>query len=258
MSLYPCKQSLRPVDSNDPPIIPTQAIVHVAVNGTTPGIQTGPAFHDGLDWHFYCDKGPGDPWDIISQLRDTAIQADANFRANGPRADGTGAISMETEGTGDEPWTDDQVRAIIWWFGWANKIDGIPLVICPAWDAPGLGYHRLFNEWNQPYHSCPGDQKVWQFRNVIIPAIQALVEPLPTTAKDDSMLLIVQQKEDGPGSPWYLTDGIRKRAIGNKSEAISIVRDIKATGGLIGYDPTNGDVNPIVRTKSELDLGSMT
>lgn len=199
MSLYPCRQALRPV-VNEPHIIPTQGIAHVAVVPIYPGITSGPLFHDGLDWHFYIDAGPGDPWDICTQLRDTFIQADANFHANGPRADGSGAVSFESEGSGDNLWTGWQVEAIIWLFNHMYEIDGIPLRICPAHDQPGLGYHRLFNEWNSPYHSCPGDPKVDQFYNIIMPALSG---PLPAhiSTIEDTMKIIV---DNGTSKAQYL------------------------------------------------------
>lgn len=166
MSKYPCKQDIRPVDhASDPDIEPTQGIAHVAVSWHS---GSGPGYHDGLDWHFYVQSGweGCDPVELITQLRDTHIQADANLKANAR------AISFESEGTGDEPWDQWQVLAIIQLFQWMHDIDGVPLVMCPDWDQPGIGYHRLYNEWNKPYHSCPGDKKVAQFRDVILPALQ--------------------------------------------------------------------------------------
>jgi len=152
-------------------------IAHVAVYDHG-GIDSGPGFHNGLEWHFFIDKGPGSPEDIITQLRDTMWQADSSYMANGFWKNGQfcGAVSFESEGTGEDPWTDAQVEAIVWLFRKSNELDGIPLYICPAWNERGLGYHRLFSEWNSPYHSCPGDQKVWQFYNVIMPE---LTQPKP-------------------------------------------------------------------------------
>lgn len=203
MSLYPCRQDIRSTD-NDPAINPTQFIGHVAVVPIRPGITSGPPYHDHLDWHFFVDAGPGPPEEIVTQLRDTHRQADANFKANGPRADGSGALSFESEGSGDDPWTDDQVEAIIWLFQKGNEIDGIPLLLCPAWDAPGVGYHRLFNEWNNPYHSCPGDQKVEQFRFIILPRL--LVPKQPTITQEKAMG--AAGKTDGG---VYLTYAVREQ-----------------------------------------------
>lgn len=194
MSKYPVRQDIRSND-NDPSIIPTQFIAHVAVVPIFNGISSGPAFHDHLDWQFYIDAGPGKPEEIITQLRDTHVQADANFLANGPRADGTGAISFESEGDGNNEWTEWQVDAIVWLFKKGNEIDGIPLVLCPAWDAPGLGYHRLFNEWNKPYHSCPGDAKVAQFRNIILPRVQE-TSVLQSQSLEDNMPAVIQYGND--------------------------------------------------------------
>jgi hypothetical protein len=213
-------------------------IAHVAVYNQ-PGIDEGPAYHDGLEWHFYIDKGPGAPQDIITQLRDTQYQADSSYLANGFWKNGRfcGAISFESEGTGDDPWTDAQVDAIVWLFQEAHFLDGIPMQVCPAWDAQGFGYHRLFNEWNQPYHSCPGDQKVDQFNNVIMPR---LLKPVTEPSEDDVALHIVSAK--GGNGSWWLTDWITKRYINTPDEAANIVFSTVKTGGKIEHNGQNGPV----------------
>ena len=238
MSLYQCRHDLKPYDPGpDPGIVPWMFIAHVAVYNQ-PGIDEGPAFHDGLEWHFFIDKGPGAPQDIITQLRDTKYQADSNYMANGFWKNGQfcGAISFESEGTGDDPWTDAQIDAIVWLFQQAYFIDGIPLRMCQTWNDQGLGYHRLFDEWNSPYHSCPGDQKVDQFNNVIMPR---LVNPVPDESEDDVPLhLVVGTKKP----EWWLTDWITKRYVQTPDEAAQIIVSTVKAGGKIEQNGQNGPV----------------
>jgi len=232
MSLYPCRQNLKPYDpGTDPEIVPWMFIAHVAVYNQ-PGIDEGPSFHSGLEWHFYIDKGPGKPEDIITQLRDTKYQADSSYMANGFWVQGQfcGAVSFESEGTGDDPWTDAQIDAIIWLFRKANEIDGIPLMVCPAWNQRGLGYHRLFSQWNSPYHSCPGDQKVHQFDTVIMPALMAPPEPEKKKVYD----MTPGQCRDKTGRKWFFVvgDGLQAFASVDGGEFFELVGGGQWTSGL--------------------------
>lgn len=184
MSVYPVSQALIAPDwTRDPPITPRLLIFHTAVsNAAAPG-PSAPG-SSGLEWHFYIAED-GE----IVQRRDTGEEADANYHANSfflPR-DGTryGAISVETWDGGDpegNPWTAAQVDSMVRLCHLANGLDGIPLVRPEAWTGAGVGYHREHDEWNQPYHSCPGNTRAAQFDSVIWPLVLQ-GDDMPTAAE---------------------------------------------------------------------------
>lgn len=171
MAIYPVNQDLIPPDwTRDPAITPVLGIFHV-----TAGYGYSQPYN-GLEWHFFIAKDG-----TITQRRDTGEEADANAYGNSFLRDGVrvGAISCETEGLGDEEWTPEQLASVKQLITMMHDIDGIPLVQADAWNGNGLGYHRLFREWNQPYHSCPGDLRVAQWEQIIVPWLAGAATPAP-------------------------------------------------------------------------------
>lgn len=135
-------------------ITPRVVIVHTnAVNAEDPGPQ------GTLSWHFQVGEHG-----TVYQHRDTNTRAAANADANGF------AISIETWDGGDpegNPWNTAQLTALDELIGWCCDTHDIPRSRCVKWDGDGVGYHRMFPEWNQPAHSCPGDTRVAQFPGVL-------------------------------------------------------------------------------------------
>ena len=127
-------------------------------------------------------------------------KADANYRAN-HRPDGTGAHSMETEDNGHpdtDPWTASQLDEIIAWFLWEHETYGIPLVLCPRWDAPGIGYHVLFpHDWtNVRGKTCPGRVRIEQFHDVILPAVTAGNGHAPPTPDPEEFAMDAEARKE--------------------------------------------------------------
>ena len=124
----------------------------------------------------------------LGQFIGTETRADANAAAN-RRADGTGAVSLESASNleASDPWTGAQVEALISLGVWLHEKHGIPLRICRTADDPGFGYHRLFTAWNPSAHSCPGDARVKQFREVVFPGIVARAAGQTSPPQEDDM-----------------------------------------------------------------------
>jgi len=185
MAWYPgaVRMELQPESDNQPAIRPTQVILHSIVAPWTPE-RTYEYWRDStnLESHF------GLGYDgSLGQFIGTETRADANAAAN-RRADGTGAVSLESASNlqASDPWTPAQVEALIKLGVWLHEKHGIPLRICRSADDPGFGYHRLFDAWNPSAHSCPGDTRIKQFREVVFPGIVA--RAAGATEEDDMPL----------------------------------------------------------------------
>lgn len=189
MAWYPgaTKMELQPESDSQPAIRPTQFILHSIVAPWTPQ-RTYEYWRDStnLESHF------GLGYDgSLGQFIGTETRADANAAAN-LRADGTGAVSLESASNlqASDPWTAAQVEALIKLGVWLHEKHGIPLRICRSANDPGFGYHRLFSAWNPDGHSCPGDARVAQFKNVVFPGIVARANGTTTAPEDDVALTI--------------------------------------------------------------------
>lgn len=166
-----------PQGANDPNIIPVGDIFHIAVSEAA-------SLHDyfaersgGIESTGYIRRDG-----TIEQYRPLNVECDANGDGNSWLADGKryGFNSWETQGMGDGQWTPQQITSIKRIILWKHQNHGVPLRVCPAWNAAGTGYHRLFNRWNKNGHSCPGPDRVRQFNNVIVPWMKEVGRPKPT------------------------------------------------------------------------------
>jgi hypothetical protein len=121
---------------------------------------------------FIVGYGPSDP---TLQVMDSTDRADANGRAN------QRGISVETVGTGDEPFTDWQVRELIRLGRWARETHGILPRIIPSEPEGGFGWHVMFGApgpWTSvPGKVCPGGRRIGQLKTVIFPAVFAGAAP---------------------------------------------------------------------------------
>lgn len=155
---------LIPPGGSDPRIKPRLAILHTDGGNV---YNLGPYFDGpsgGIESHFHIAKNGH-----IFQYRDTNFEADANYRAN------PFAVSIETQGTGQEPWTDEQVASIIRLLLWLNAVEHIPLRKAEAWDGAGIGYHIQFGSpgyWTPSSKICPGPQRIKQIDSTIIPGLK--------------------------------------------------------------------------------------
>lgn len=158
----------------DPDQSTTVCIWHTAVSGAH---DPGPPFpaentpNYGVDWTGYLDEDG-----TLYQYRGIEVNVDATDDAN------PFAIAFETWDGGDpesNQWTPWQISKMKIAMVELNGRLSIPYRTCPAWDAPGFGYHRLFPEWDKPfhYHSCPGDLRKQQWDDEIVPWLAEMANP---------------------------------------------------------------------------------
>lgn len=179
MALYPAaRQQLIPAGSNDPAIIPIGVILHVDAGnvGNLHDYFDGPS--GGIESHFHIPKA-GAPY----QYRDTSREADANYHGNSFERGGKtyGFISVETQGLAVGEWNDHQLDEIKKLLLWAHRTHGIPLRRCPAWDEAGVGYHVMFGApgpWTPHSKVCPGEGRVEQFNDILVPWFRGATEPV--------------------------------------------------------------------------------
>lgn len=211
MALYPpAIKKLVPPGANDPRLdVVYGTIAHVAVTEAASLFDyfNGPS--GGIESHFYIRRDG-----TVEQYRDTQYEADANYLGNsfivgGRRA---GFISFETQGMEFGEWTDQQVQAIKNLILWVNAVHGVPSRKAPAWNQPGHGYHRLFGEWNNPIHSCPGPDRVNQYERVIVPW---LANPKPVAPPP---AIVTPPALPDPEEEFFMSD-IQRIRLGNMTLA---------------------------------------
>lgn len=151
-------------------IRPTQVILHVSAGESTDlfGYWTSPGVV--LESHFYVTRAG-----VVEQYEDTTVMAEANLTAN-RRADGTGAISIETQGAdANGIWEPAQLAALERLVRWACTTHGIPMRLCTGPAVPGIGWHVMWGApgpWTPAVGKvCPGPARVQQIKTKLIPAL---------------------------------------------------------------------------------------
>lgn len=126
----------------------------------------------------------------IIQALDTDARADANWAAN------SHAVSIETASNGGatDPWTPAQLAALTKLGRWLLTVHpGIGRRKCRAWDDPGFGYHRMFTEWNQSGHTCPGNARAAQFPGLLQGILAPTQEDDVTPADIEAIVTAIRQ-----------------------------------------------------------------
>lgn len=157
-----------------PTIIPNQIIFHSACDNYGVEGHLSWQLNGTLESHAYTARN-GDIYEIVPYNK----RAQANYTANGPRGDGTGAISMETGSDipALDPWTNAQLDAMV---DWARRLlSRFPTIgrrKCPNAGASGIGYHVMFGApgpWAPRAKTCPGPERIKQFNSILLPRIIA-------------------------------------------------------------------------------------
>lgn len=196
-------QPLFPVDQMNPlpdGPVPTVLIFHTMdgyLDGSMSEWQSGGV--NGISPHFNVAgswDGSAHPDGWINQIRPIDRQAAAQWSGNNY------ATSIETSDGATEDkvggwapaWTDAQLASLIRIAVWWCRTTGNPPVLVTEPTGRGFGYHRQFTTWNQSNHACPGAVREAQLTDVIIPAVQAALNP-PTPTTDPMEQIIM--------TDWY-------------------------------------------------------
>jgi hypothetical protein len=168
---YP-RAEWRPVSGNatEPPTRMTQVILHVAVSEARSLWGWFDSGSGGIESHLYVRRDG-----TSEQYVDTEKSADANYTAN-RRPDGTGAISVETQGMADGEWTPEQLATLLDICWWAHETHGIPLRRCPGPDSSGIGWHTMWGApgpWTPVAKTCPGPDRIRQVERILLPTLTA-------------------------------------------------------------------------------------
>lgn len=204
MARYP-GATFRPIPetTTQPAIRATQVILHVSASEARSLFDWWNATGNDLESHFHVARDG-----YAEQYIDTARSADANYLAN-RRSDGTGAISVETQGAdAGGPWSAAQLDRIVAILRWAHTVHGVPLRLCPGPDEPGIGWHVMWGApgaWTPAAGKvCPGPARIAQIKNVILPR---LLRGTPATTEEDDMA------DYGPQLDAIKADTARVRAL---------------------------------------------
>lgn len=162
-----------PPGSNDPPIKPRIAILHVDAGNAFSLYSYFKDRSGGVESHFHVRKDG-----VVEQYRSIYFQADANLNANDY------AVSIETQGLGHESWNEAQLKSIKALLLWLHKEAGIPLHKCTGPAGTGVGYHIQFGSpgpWTPVAKACPGPKRIAQYNNVLVPWMKSALRPKVVT-----------------------------------------------------------------------------
>lgn len=159
------KMELQPESDSQASIVPVQFIVHsLAAPWTIERTYEYWRDSTSLESHF------GLGYDgRLGQYIGTQTRADANAQAN------SRAISLESAAntSNSDPWTEAQINMLVRVMDWAAREHRIPRRRCRSWTDPGFGYHRLYPQWSVGGTVCPGNARVKQFNEIVLPRVIA-------------------------------------------------------------------------------------
>ena len=159
-----------PQAKTEPFLTPISVVWHTAVSWQSSlyGFFNSPAAN-GVESHLYL-RIDGTWEQYMPFNRQADCQRDGNKYA----------ISIESQDNGASdpdditPWSTAQLESSSRFLVWAHENLHIPLRVCPAYNASGIGYHALFTGdpgWNKS-HACPARRRIAQFPTILERAIE--------------------------------------------------------------------------------------
>jgi len=206
--------------------------------------------------HFSTDR-----YGKIWQHRDTSVQSAANYYGN------YRVIAIENEDHGAEfgSWsspnvpgfTEAQKESIARILVWANQVHGIPLVPCPDSrpGSRGIAYHRQGIDGNWAGFAyggrvpggevwstsqgkiCPGDRRITQLLNEIIPRAQALARGEDNELTPDEHNALARLFDGFFGGPNYTPGGDAFNAIVKATRDAVLDTPVNRVGPYQDADP---------------------
>lgn len=114
---------------------------------------------------------PGNLDGALWQWQYAGYQADAQYAGN----DYADSVETADGGNPNHPWTTAQLITLINltvdWCRWAKA----PAQLITKETDRGLGYHSMFHDWNLSGHTCPGEVRIGQLRQVVIPKARSIL-----------------------------------------------------------------------------------
>lgn len=246
------RQRLIPPGGNDPRIIPVGVILHVDAGNSGSLYDYFANKSGGIESHLFIRKDGG-----VEQYRDTAYEADANYRGNSFVRNGKtyGFISVETQGLAAGEWTSAQLAEIKKFLLWTHKTHGIPLRRCSAWDQAGVGYHVMFGApgpWTPVSKSCPGPDRVKQFNNILVPWLAHATTPvededMPLTEAEWTRLgkLVYDKNYEYGGDLWAEATGTGTKFIAStKAQLAALTGQVAGLTAALQALAQNQGVDP--------------
>lgn len=191
------------------PLVHDIICVHTMV-GTLEGSISWSSRAGGSYWHF----GLGGNGRLV-QCQDLQFKSAANLNGNWhvipiETADTKEGIFPSWSGSNVPAWTPAQLDKLVDLIAWLCRRFNIPPVLIPDTrkGRRGIAYHRQGVDpwrvsggelWSKAYGKvCPGDRRIHQLVNIIIPRVQARLRggsgptppPPPRVQEDDDMFLI--------------------------------------------------------------------
>lgn len=160
-----------PQANTEPELKPISIVWHTAVSISRSLYDFFNGRSNGVESHLYLRLDG--TWE---QYMPFDVQADCQRDGN------RYAISIESQDNGaSDPddiisWSSAQMEASSEFLVWAHRQFGIPLRICPTYNAAGIGYHSLFTGdpgWNKS-HACPARRRIAQFPQILSRAQEIL------------------------------------------------------------------------------------
>ena len=187
--------------------------------------HTMAGYLNGSEAHF---SGSGSPYSHFGLGASGEVRQwqDLQFRAASDLEGNPYSISWETEdhgavfgswsGSNVPEWTDAQINALVNIDIWlCDRFDIPPVLVASSYPIPhGLSYHRLgIDPWRVSgglrYSSsygkvCPGDRRILQLRNIVVPRVQRRVAGAPVVTPEEVMEMpypVIQVPNNDPGYP---------------------------------------------------------
>lgn len=171
-------------------LVPDIICVHTMV-GTLSGSWAWANQAGNPYWHFGLG-GDGTLWQCVDLDFRSAANLEGNYHVIPIETADMGAPFPSWSGSNVPAWTPAQVDKLVSLITWLCKQFQIPPVLVPDTKPVrrGLAYHRQgIDPWRAPGgekwsnatgKQCPGDRRITQFRNTVIPRVQAAL-----TGEDD-------------------------------------------------------------------------
>jgi len=215
-------------------------------------------------WHFGLG-GDGTLWQCVDLQYRSAANLDGNHHVIPIETADMGTPFPDWSGSDVPAWTTSQIDKLVELIAWLCMRFQIPAVLVPDTKPQrrGLAYHRQgINPWrveggelwsNANGKVCPGDRRIAQFEDIVIPRVQQIVSgepepkpPAPESEEEDMADLMITA--DGKSPAWVRGD--KAILLVNSSSRDNLVKD----GGIKTVKITPDDYDRMVQALGAPEL----